>query len=786
MRKNIVRIGILIFVLAFCIITLASKPADKVMLLYEDERLQPEQVTVANPVTTVAIKGAWENAVSIYGGISNILAFNDSFSEKWYLLESMPEGKSITLMISCDDPAVTGVVSALYYKDDVITLGNNAERLFGTYALNKPSVYKIKKEGSYYLKVSVIGNSAVGSEIKLNYTITQNDIYEDNDIWEKATAIDIKQAYQIDISAVNDIDWFKITLQKDQSLQYMIKNGISTGGDVNVSVYREEDLIKYGDTASVILTSSDLNKYFTYKTDNAQTYFLKVTASVRGAVINKVTLMADIIEPDSLEGNDSYDKAIMLDAGIIRSLTISASNDVDWFMVKTDKPGQTIRFNIRNSSSSGSKLVFKLYEASQLIANSETAEATYTAKGARTSYVYVDEAGTYYLKLYTEDNSVITSPVEISYTVIPADQHEPNNEYQRAKDISGNSETSFTLPALNDQDWFIIKTRKDYLGLRLNTYIPKTGATVNIDVYRQDDLESYGDTEPLFSFNSSQAPYIYMLEEKGIYYIKITSDTIISDECKLQHSLLDSDSNEPNNSKETAGDFKPGETKTFTISGINDEDWFCINIEKDNSVIEYMLKADYNKYAKVSLYSETELTSYEEYAVPLFTSSKYDELVAYKFEKAGIYYIKINSSLPILDKTYIEYSIKESDVHENNDTWDKATAIKANEEINFTIKASNDADWFKITNDSMNKMSLSFTVDTKYLLKDTINVYVYREIDLLNYGSRAQHICLARTSDLSNILDISEGTYYIKAVSVNDAAFDHEFTLKANIFMMQD
>ncbi|MFA5342321.1 MAG: hypothetical protein WC332_11155 [Clostridia bacterium] len=199
-----------------------------------------------------------------------------------------------------------------------------------------------------------------------------------------------------------------------------------------------------------------------------------------------------------------------------------------------------------------------------------------------------------------------------------------------------------------------------------------------------------------------------------------------------------------------------------------------------------MLKADYNKYAKVSLYSEKELTSYEEYAVPLFTSSKYDELVAYKFEKAGIYYIKINSSLPILDKTYIEYSIKESDVHENNDTWDKATAIKANEEINFTIKASNDADWFKITNDSMNKMSLSFTVDTKYLLKDTINVYVYREIDLLNYGSRAQHICLAITSDLSNILDISEGTYYIKAVSVNDAAFDHEFTLKANIFMMQD
>lgn len=120
MKKNIVRIGILIFVLAFCIITLASKPADKVMLLYKDKRLQPEQITVVQPVTTVAIKGAWENAVSIYSGMSNILAFSDSFSEKWYLLESMPEGKSITLMLSCDDPAVTGVY--LHYTTKMMFL----------------------------------------------------------------------------------------------------------------------------------------------------------------------------------------------------------------------------------------------------------------------------------------------------------------------------------------------------------------------------------------------------------------------------------------------------------------------------------------------------------------------------------------------------------------------------------------------------------------------------------------------------------------------------------------
>ncbi len=786
MKKNIVRIGILIFVLVFCIISLTSQPADNVMFLYNDEKIQSEQATVQEPSTAVSVEGVWDNAVSIYSGTLNTLAFSNSFTEKWFVLESLPIGESITLMISCDNPSVTGVISSLYHKSDIDTIGNNAERLFGTYVLNKPSVYKIKKEGSYYLKVSVMGNSAVGSEIKLSYTITHNDIYEDNDDWKNATPISIEQEYKIDIAAVNDIDWFRITMGEDQAMQYIIKNGNISGGSVNVSVYKEEDLVKYGDTAPITFTSSELGKYYTYKTDKAQTYLLKVTASVRGTVINKVTLLADIIEPDSLEGNDTYDKAIALKTGITKSITISASNDIDWLMIKTEKPGQTIKLNLVNSSLSGSKLICKWYESSQLIANSETAEAVYIAKGARTSYVYIEEAGTYYLKLQTEDNSVITSPVEISYTIIPEDQHEPNNDYQRAKDISNGSETSFTLPALNDQDWFFLKTRKDNLSLRLSTYISKTGATLNINVYKQEDVESYGNAVPLFSFNSSQAPYIYMLEKKGTYYIEITSDTIISDECILYHTLLEPDINEPNNSQGTAKNFLAGELKAFTISGINDEDWFRINIEKDNSVIEYILKSDYNKYAKVSIFSETELISYGEFAVPLFTSSKYDELIAYKFEKSGIYYIKINSAMPILDKTYIEYTVKNSDSYENNDTWNSATSIYANDEIKFTIKASNDTDWFKINNDNMNKMSLSFTIDSKYLLKDIINIYVYREIDLLNYGSRAQYICLARTSDLSNILDISEGAYYIKAVSVNDSAFDHEFTLKANIFMMQD
>lgn len=786
MKKNVVRIGILIIVLTFCIILKTMQPDVNVTLLYEDERVQTEYATVQQPSTTAVLRGAWENAVVINSDTTNTLVFSDSYSEKWFVIESIPLGKSVSINISCDDTAVSGVISSLYFKSDVDSLGNNAERLFGTYALNKKAVYKILKEGSYYLKVSILGNSAVGSEIKLSYSITQNDIYEENDSWGKATEINIRKPYIIDISAVNDIDWFKIKLQEDQSLQYIINNGDSSSKKVNVAVYKQEDLVKYGDKAPVIFTSSELNKYFTHKTDKDQTYFLKVYAPVSGSVLNNVTLITDIIEPDSLEGNDTYDKAIILKTGTIKTITISASNDIDWLMVKTEKPGQTIKLNIRNASLSGSKLVCEWYEVSQLLADSDTAEPIYTSKGAKTSYVYIEEEGIYYLKLYTEDNSVITTPIEISYTIIPADKYEPNNNFQSAKDITASRETSFTLPALNDKDWFTVKTHKDNQALRLTIHMVKTTAIVNINVYKQEDVEAYGNAVPIYSFNSSQSPYIYMLEKKGTYFIEIKSNTIISDECILYHSLLDPDSNEPNNSKEEAKYFETGDVKVFTLSGVNDEDWFRVNIEKDNSILEYKLKSDYNRYAKVLIYSESELNSYEEYAVPLFTSSEYDELVTYKFEKAGTYYFKVYSDIPIMDETSIEYTIKQSDIYENNDIWQKATTINANEEIKFTIRASNDVDWFKIINTKMNKMSFSFTIDQLYLAKDIINIYVYREVDLLNYGTSAQHICLSRTSDLSNILDISEGVYYIKAISVNDKAFDHEFTFKANIFVMLD
>jgi len=72
------------------------------------------------------------------------------------------------------------------------------------------------------------------------------------------------------------------------------------------------------------------------------------------------------------------------------------------------------------------------------------------------------------------------------------------------------------------------------------------------------------------------------------------------------------------------------------------------------------------------------------------------------------------------------------------------------------------------------------------MMKDVINIYVYREVDLLNYGSRAQHIHVAKISDISNFIDIADGTYYLKAVAVKNDAFDFDYTLRANVFKMQD
>jgi hypothetical protein len=108
MKKNTVRIGILLLVLTFSVITLASFPTDDAVIVNTEERVQSEQATVQQSATEEVIKGPWENAVKIYGNTTHSLSFSDSFSEKWFELEPVTEGKSVILTISCDDQAATG------------------------------------------------------------------------------------------------------------------------------------------------------------------------------------------------------------------------------------------------------------------------------------------------------------------------------------------------------------------------------------------------------------------------------------------------------------------------------------------------------------------------------------------------------------------------------------------------------------------------------------------------------------------------------------------------------
>ena len=786
MKRHIVSITVLIVALAFCVTVLNSQFNMKHDVVTHEMRYQTKEAGVEMSDQQTVLKGAWDNALRIYNDRTYSLIFNNSFTEKWYALDVSALGKSISFSISCDDDSVTGIIASLYLKEDIDKYGNNATRLMNLYSLNKSATYKIKKAGTYYIKISIIGNSAVGNELKFGYTLVTNDTYEDNDTWQKAVNITQGKEYDIDISAANDTDWFKITLPKnDLSYQYILRNEIATNSKAQVFVYKEEDLQKYGDSAQSIFFSDEFNKYFTYKSEDAATYYLKIVPPAQGSIMNKITFIADTINPDFLENNDVFDKAVMLEPNILNKITISASNDVDWFMIKTDKPGQTIRLSLINPSTAAQKLNCWWYSNDKIMTYRENTSPEYKSSGSGYTYIYLEEASVYYLKIFTEDKSVIKTPIELSYSIIGADKNEPNNSYSEAQNITSFRETSFTLPALNDEDWFLIDITKSNQAIRIDTSIPKTGASVDISVYSLSDIQSFGEAIPMCSFNSAQAPYIYFLNNPGKYYIKLTSNTIISDECTLYYTLIDSDKNEPNNSAEKATVLEQDVKTGFTLSGKNDVDWFEIEIQKDGEVLEYIIEAMYNKYAEVQIFSKDELDKYHEYANPLFTSKVYDESITCKFEKAGTYYIKISSDKPILDMTYITYSLSDSDAYENNDIWQDAVMIDRNADIKFTISASNDVDWFKMDNKGMNKMSFFFKIPNAYMAKNIIGVYVYREIDLLNYGLRAEYIYSIKTADLSNIIDIEEGTYYFKIIGLSDTAFDYEFTFKSNMFYMQ-
>ena len=195
----------------------------------------------------------------------------------------------------------------------------------------------------------------------------------------------------------NDEDWFKVVLNKAQSIKVNISGGISGGDHLEYYLYEEKELKessnpKHLDFANFM--GSGGSAYYKVKSG---TYYIRIKpmSHTTGWAEKDFKLVVDLLEEDAYENNDTWNLAREISLGNEYNITLNAENDYDWFKV-TLLENQNI--NIKLNSQNSKSINYYIY-------NSENVSQT-DAKPVYQGDIYTNneksfslDKGQYYIKL---------------------------------------------------------------------------------------------------------------------------------------------------------------------------------------------------------------------------------------------------------------------------------------------------------------------------------------------------------------------------------------------------
>lgn len=176
----------------------------------------------------------------------------------------------------------------------------------------------------------------------------------------------------------------------------------------------------------------------------------------------------------------------------------------------------------------------------------------------------------------------------LTCSLLPPDEwegEENNNTWQNATAINEGVATIFTMPAYNDVDWYKFTATEDNMTVEVEITVPDGGSVSDGHVYSGAGLNAYGESDSAHvgyvDWGSGSGRYVNrcMLGEAGTYYIRVTpygENYVFDRDGTLTIRLIGPDSNEHNNTWQTATAVPLQTNVQFTLPAYNDFDYFYI------------------------------------------------------------------------------------------------------------------------------------------------------------------------------------------------------------------
>ena len=274
----------------------------------------------------------WLTAANVpVGNIQHVLA--STADADWFCF-TVPED-DMTLHLTSAKRTNVLLYRADILMEDGIKEGNSefANRWGDEAKVFGDLYFKLTDAGIYYIKLSGYASPEIRTTgIELLPATDE----ENNDTWKKATPLYEGAPRSFELSAGNDVDWFKLVVPK-RGARVSIR--AAAQNSINYSLYREEDFLTAGDNAADIGQWSGYDAVRTLTLD-AGAYYLKAKADGR---CENCSVVYNILPPS--EENVSLETAKPLAPGEWAEYyrDTNVSDEYRCFCIGERKAGEVVR-----------------------------------------------------------------------------------------------------------------------------------------------------------------------------------------------------------------------------------------------------------------------------------------------------------------------------------------------------------------------------------------------------------------------------------------------------------